>query len=261
MPKIIFFDIDNTLWDNHMQIPDSASRAIRELRASGHLPFICTGRARGNVRSEELLSLPFAGIVAACGNHIEYEGKLIYENLLPEDLLKESLEACIQYKLPLVIEGPVYHWIQDDQFQGDPYVAYMHQAMGNAAITFHGYEEGMRANKYSGEIMSGTDYEGLKKALNGKLSFIKHPGTIVEIVPIGTSKATGIQWICNYLNIPLEDTYAIGDSSNDLDMLRFVRHGIAMGNGTEEAKQAAEYVTDDIHKDGLYKAMKHYRLI
>ena len=81
------------------------------------------------------------------------------------------------------------------------------------------------------------------------------------MVPKGTSKATGIAWLCQYLGVPVADTYGVGDSVNDLDMLQFVGHGIAMGNGTDVAKKAAEYVTADIHEDGIYRAMQHYGLI
>jgi len=44
-------------------------------------------------------------------------------------------------------------------------------------------------------------------------------------------------------------------------MLQSVAHGIAMGNGLPETKQAAEYVTDDIDHDGIEKAMKHFGII
>ena len=53
----------------------------------------------------------------------------------------------------------------------------------------------------------------------------------------------------------------LGDSVNDLDMLSFVGHGIAMGNGTPLAKEAAEFVTTDIYDDGIKHAMEHYGLI
>ena len=67
--------------------------------------------------------------------------------------------------------------------------------------------------------------------------------------------------VCEKLEIAHEDTYAFGDSVNDLEMLTYVGHGIAMGNGTPKAKQAADYVTDAIHKDGIYNACKYFGLI
>ena len=83
----------------------------------------------------------------------------------------------------------------------------------------------------------------------------------VEFVPKGTSKATGIEWLCNHLDIPLDETYAIGDSVNDLEMLESVGHGIAMGNSMPPVKEIAEYVTSDISDDGVKNALKHYGLI
>ena len=51
------------------------------------------------------------------------------------------------------------------------------------------------------------------------------------------------------------------DSINDLDMLGFVGHSIAMGNASAAAKEKAEYVTTHIHEDGIWNALKYYKLI
>ena len=261
MAKIIFFDIDNTLWDEQMQIPASTVEAVRKLKANGHLCFICTGRARGNLVSKELMSLPFDGIVAACGNHIEYAGKLIYQNLLPQNVLKHAIEVMKKYQMPMVVEGPVDHWIDEKGFEEDGYVDYLHEVLGEHALPLYGYEPGMLVSKISTLILPQTNVEAIRRELAGELDILEHPGKVWELIPPGTSKAWGIDYLCRYLEIANEDTYAIGDSANDLEMLEFVKHGICMGNGTEAAKQAAEYVTADIHEDGLYKAMEHYGLI
>ena len=69
--KIVFFDIDNTLWDYSLAIPESTRRAISELRRNGHLAFINSGRSRGYIRDENLFSLGFDGVVSSCGEMIE----------------------------------------------------------------------------------------------------------------------------------------------------------------------------------------------
>ena len=53
----------------------------------------------------------------------------------------------------------------------------------------------------------------------------------------------------------------LGDSENDLSMLRFAGAGVAMGNAKEEVKQAADYVTASIDDDGIAKALKHFGII
>ena len=65
----------------------------------------------------------------------------------------------------------------------------------------------------------------------------------------------------NYYGRDIEDTVAFGDGANDYEMLAAANIGVAMGNGTPEAKAAADYVTADCDEDGLQKALEHFGLI
>ena len=47
---------------------------------------------------------------------------------------------------------------------------------------------------------------------------------------------------------------------NDYDMIHYVQHGIVMGNGLDEVKAVADYVTSDLHKDGIYNGLHHFGL-
>ena len=82
--KAVFFDIDGTIWDAHMWIPESTKRAIRALRENGHLTFICSGRTRAFIQAEELLDLGFDGIIAGCGTYIEEHGKELFYKKIEE---------------------------------------------------------------------------------------------------------------------------------------------------------------------------------
>jgi hypothetical protein len=261
MSKLIFFDIDGTLWDEKMQIPESTKRTIAELKKNGHKTFLCSGRARGNIRSRELFDLGFDGVLAACGNHIEMDGKILYEKLLDGPLVERVIRVLEECHMPVVLEGPTHHWISETGFENDPFVLYIFREMGESAIPLKGYNEEIRINKFSADILPDSDYARVKREIGDKLDFLEHEGDVVEFIPKGTSKATGIAWLCDYLHVDRADTYAVGDSVNDLDMLRFVGHGIAMGNATAPTKEAAEYVTSDIHDDGIYRAMQHYGLV
>lgn len=261
MQKLIFFDIDGTLWDEAMEIPRSTVDALHALQARGHKIFICSGRAKSNITSEQLLGIGFDGIVASCGNHIEMSGVRLYENILTPALTEKIVRVLSECRMPAVLEGPDYHWIDEFGFEDDPFVAYLFEDMGENAVPLRGYTEDIRINKFSADVLPDTDYETVKRELGTFFDFLEHGGNVIEAVPKGSSKATGIAWLCSYLGVRREDTYAVGDSVNDLDMLGFVGHGIAMGNGTEAAKAAAEYVTSDIHEDGILRAMQHYGLI
>lgn len=265
MSKIVFFDIDGTICDDTMEIPESTITAIRTLRENGHLAFLCSGRARGNIRSKKLEAIGFDGVIAACGNHVELNGEVIYERILETDIVKKIIRLCREHRMPIVLEGPVKHWLDANGFESDPYVDYLLADLGDAAIMLaegpDAYTDDIYINKFSADIMEYTDFDAIRSELEDVFDFLLHEGNVLECVPKGTSKATGIQWLCNHLDISQEDTYAIGDSVNDLDMLGYVGHGIAMGNASQVAKDAAEYITTDIHDDGIYNALKHYGLI
>ena len=55
--KIVFFDIDGTVWDWEGKIPQSAKDAVKKLVENGHIPIICSGRAKGHIRDKDLLKI------------------------------------------------------------------------------------------------------------------------------------------------------------------------------------------------------------
>lgn len=275
--KIVFFDIDGTIWDWNGVIPQSAITAIKKLKENGHIPVICSGRAKGHIRDERLLSIGFNGIIAACGDHVEYEGKMIFERFLSMDLVKKVIEFSIESQVPIVLEGPVKHWISPTGFEKDEFVTRMYKVMGDDAITLSGFSSDMRVNKFSGDVVTQSDYSYFKSILEKDVCFIEHGLTpdvnqrpdkdlseiqaVFEAVIPGTSKAEGIKKLCDYLGIGLEDTFAIGDSANDIEMIQCVNTGICMGDGSRSLKEVADYVTTNIRDDGIRKALEHFELI
>ena len=67
--------------------------------------------------------------------------------------------------------------------------------------------------------------------------------------------------LLSHLGIAREDTIAFGDAKVDIPMLSYCHIGVAMGNGGEEIRAMADFVTDDVEKDGLYKAFQKLRLL
>ncbi|MBR5357254.1 MAG: Cof-type HAD-IIB family hydrolase [Lachnospiraceae bacterium] len=275
--KLVFFDIDGTVWDWQGVIPDSAKRAIKKLKENGHIPVICSGRARGNILREDLFDMGFEGVVAACGEYVEYNGKVICQEFIKTDVLKKVVELSNECKVPIVLEGPEKHWISKYGFEKDDFVTRMYNEMKDRAVTMGGFTDDMKANKFSGDVITGSDYDRFKEELIKHFTFIEHGITpdidlrpdkdlnvikaVFECVIPGTSKAKGMKALCEYLGVDMEDTFAFGDSNNDLEMIEAAKVGIAMGNGTKEIKEKADYITDDIWEDGIEKALKHFELI
>lgn len=262
MSKYVFFDIDGTLWDENMVVPESTKLAIKKLQENGHKAFVCTGRAMGNVNDPQFDEIGFDGFVAACGNHVEMDGKILYERNMSYEDVKAIYDVSRQYHLPIIYEGTKYQWMDREGFEGDSYIAYIVENLQDAAKFLDECElEEIEANKFSALANANTNYPAVEEALADRFDFMDHGDGIIEAVPKGTSKATGITWLCEHLNVPIEDTYALGDSINDLEMLALVGHSIAMGNASQAAKDVAEYVTTHIHEDGVLHALQHYGLI
>ena len=262
MSKYVFFDIDGTLWDDKMIVPESTKEAIKKLQANGHKAFVCTGRAMGNVNDPQFENIGFDGFIAACGNHVEMDGKVLYERNMTYEDVKAIYEISRECNLPIIYEGSKYQWMDREGFEGDSYIAYIVENLKDAAKFLDACDmKEIEANKFSALANAKTNYPAVEAALSDRFDFMDHGDGIIEAVPKGTSKATGIAWLCEHLNIAIEDTYALGDSINDLEMLGFVGHSIAMGNASQVAKDAAEYVTSHIHEDGVFHALQHYGLI
>lgn len=86
-------------------------------------------------------------------------------------------------------------------------------------------------------------------------------GSSGEITKSAFTKGSAVRYLSEYLGIPIEDTIAVGDSENDLAMLRAAGIGIAMGNASDYVKEAADDVTSSVEEDGVYHAFRKYRLI
>ncbi len=83
----------------------------------------------------------------------------------------------------------------------------------------------------------------------------------IDIISKIGGKVSGIQKMLELYGISREETIAFGDGENDIEMLEFAGIGVAMGNAEPEVKEAADYITTDIDKDGILNACKHFGLI
>ena len=87
-----------------------------------------------------------------------------------------------------------------------------------------------------------------------------HP-LAIDLLHADGSKARGIRAVCQKLGIDLADTMAFGDELNDLEMFKTVGFGVAMGDGREELKALAKYITAPLEQHGIYNALVHLGII
>lgn len=260
MSKAVFFDIDGTLWDIDNTIPQSTVTAIRRLRENGYYAFICSGRARAYITNPDLFAVGFDGVVAGCGTHVELDGNVVYEKLIGRELAVHTVETVRSYGFRPILEGPEYLYMDRSEFSHEPYGQKLMRELDKRLAGISDHYGSWVINKLSCAT-DHADREGCFAALAEHYNYLVHNSAVAEFVPKGHSKATGMQKVCEALGITRADTFAVGDSVNDLEMLEYAGVGIAMGSGSKEAKEAADYVTLGLHEDGIYHALLHFGLI
>ena len=83
----------------------------------------------------------------------------------------------------------------------------------------------------------------------------------IDINEKGGMKEIGIKILQKKFNYNIEDVIAVGDGDNDISMIEHAHLGVAMGNGAESLKKAADLVTDSVNNDGIYKLFKRLNMI
>lgn len=119
----------------------------------------------------------------------------------------------------------------------------------------------------SNKLLSRGEHEDLltrkpilEEAMPGKFTIVFSGPTFMEIMPKGVDKGVGIRRLGELYQIPVEQIMSLGDSQNDLAMLKAAGFSVAMGNASEEIKQAAHAVTASNDEDGVAKAVERYVL-
>ena len=82
----------------------------------------------------------------------------------------------------------------------------------------------------------------------------------MEITHPDATKGQTLKILCDLLQIPMEAVMALGDSGNDITMLRQAGLGVAMGNAPDFVKRAAGVCTDSNEADGAAKAIEQYAI-
>lgn len=254
--KIIFFDIDGTLISGGSSLmSESTKEAIRVARANGHICMINTGRTKRLVGEDITGQVEFDGLLLGCGTEIEYRGKRLMHKTFTLEESQAILDAMKKYHVDAILEGSR----EDYAPRGEEVFTQAFRDMA-AEIEERKYDRYAKAlgnfDKLYAYAETPQGMEGMKRELAGILDFIDREHGYHELVPAGYSKATAIRYITDYLKIPMENTVAIGDSNNDLPMLKHAHTSIAMGNSSEEVLETADHITTDVDKDGIWNALK-----
>ncbi len=273
--KYLFLDIDGTLYSSEIgKAPDSAVEAIALARKNGHKVFLCTGRALAECKP--YLGYDVDGFVFASGSMIYVDGKRIYDHPYPKEDVVTLQNAVKKYDIGCTYEGACGAYCNEKGYEfallyytgedTDPEVIEQ-RARDNAFFEEeHWHKEDEKIYKACMYTPTGMELAGLKSDLpHGYVMTCTAKDfegySIFELTNQNITKATGIEKVLNHYGASVSDAVGIGDSMNDVPMLRYCGTAIAMGNAFDELKKEADFVTTHILDDGIMNAFKHLKVI
>ena len=259
---VVFFDIDGTIVDNETQIiPESTVEAIRLLREKGHLSVVNTGRPLGQV-DPRIRAIKFDGWVCACGMEVILNGRFIHKDYPTPELCRFIIDACRRNRMLIQAESET-ELFYDGDLVYTPAPLREAARLGKKGIKVIPYQqvEECRFIKFVTHETQESNRAGFLAEMEPYYDPVFHRGTMIEYMKKGNTKADGMKKILEALKVPREQTFAIGDSENDLPMFAMAGTTICMGDGMESLKARADYITDAVLDDGVYNALKHFGLI
>ena len=249
----IFFDIDGTLvsFKTHT-IPESTLAAIRRARKKGIRIFIATGRPQYFINN--LDGLEYDGIVMVNGAVCkDSKGNVLYSDYVSQS----DLQSLVEYHKsnPFPITFATSEGLFATAFSKETDEVFSLLNVGVKEVRPIEYVLGKNVEQIIAFFPEERQEEVMTNALPGCDTMRWHP-FFTDIIARNNSKSHGIQMMLDHYGLPLEGTVAFGDGGNDINMLRYVPMGVAMGNATDEVKAAANYVTDTVDNDGVEKAFR-----
>ncbi|CAN0907279.1 Endoribonuclease YBEY, chloroplastic [Linum grandiflorum] len=270
--KYIFCDMDGTLLNSQSQVSTTNASALKEAISRGVKVVIATGKARPAVISI-LRTVGLAGrdgIISESSPGVFLQGSLVYgrqgreilrRNLDPS-VCKEVCMYSLEHKIPLIsfsndrcltlfnhpLVDTLHTVYQTPQAEVMPSVKHLVDAADIQKLLFID-----DADRIAGEL---RPY--LSKAIGGRGNVVQAVPHMLEIVPVGTSKGSGVEILLDHLGAKPEEIMAIGDGENDIEMLGMAGLGIALSNGAQKTKAMADIIGTSNDEDGVADAIYRY---
>ena len=163
----------------------------------------------------------------------------------------EALDRC---GIDALLEGSEENYSKNlSEFRTD---AFRHHMGVRYRRKYGAWEEACgRFDKLFMYVDEDSRLDRFRQEFAEELDFIDRDRGFWEVIPTGCSKGLAMEELAEALGIPMADTVAVGDSSNDLEMLQRAGTAIAMGNATQGIMDLADYVTTDVMEDGIWNAL------
>ncbi|KAI3422780.1 uncharacterized protein J3R85_011673 [Psidium guajava] len=268
----IFCDMDGTLLNSESRISLTNAKALKEALSRGVKVVIATGKARPAVINilqtvdlagkDGVLSQFTPGVFVQGLLVYGRQGQEIYRRNLEPDVCREAFIYSREHGIPLIafcedrcltlFEHPLVNSLhtiyKEPKAEIMPSIEDLLAAADIQKMIFLDTAEGVATNlrPYWSE------------ATGARANVVQAVPDMLEIVPPGTSKGSGVKMLLDHLGVAPKEVMAIGDGENDTEMLELASLGIALSNGSEKTKAVANIIGVSNDEDGVADAIYRY---
>ncbi len=265
--NILFTDMDGTLLLKDSTISETMKKAIDSMVSRGHKIILTSGRPLPSILERIVkLGLNFPDTYA-----IAFNGGLIYDVEAKKELRSVKLPQNIVRKVISIADsfGVHAHCYTNTSIVGtsvDEELKFYRSRIDMPFIEVKDIADYLTDGSFKVQLIDLKDKnklislrEAILRELHDVVDTCFSNDYYLEILPKGISKGDAVSFLASYLPLPISHTFAAGDEDNDISMIKAAGHGIAMINGTEETKAAADIITKlDNNHDGLIEIIEKY---
>ncbi|KAK1408147.1 hypothetical protein QVD17_39781 [Tagetes erecta] len=251
--------MDGTLLNSKSQISETNAKALKEASSRGVKVVIATGKARpaalAILKTVDLAGKDGIASEYSPGVFIQcFEGLLVYgtqgreihRRNLDRDICREAFHYSLEHNVPLVafsenrcltlFNHPLVDSLHTIYYEPKAEVmASVDQLLSTGDVQKLLFRDTV-------EMVAGTLRPYWSEATAGRASIVQALPDMLEIMPLGSSKGSGIRILLDHFGATADEVMAIGDGENDIEMLELASLGIALSNGSEKTKAVANII-------------------
>ena len=260
--KLIALDIDHTLINSAEQLTSETQKTLITAKNRRIKVVLCSGRpARGVKKLLQELDLNGQDdqyLICLGGSFIQTtNGESLYFKKISAKQIFKLYYLSHLYGLKIQFEGSDSNMYTPERNVSPVTVHFCDR--GSLPLCYRTIDEIMALSIAKAVVVGDEDQiTSFKKVINTELKFqlndmevIASEVNAIEFNAKNVSKGNALDFLGKELDITKDEMMAVGDQSNDLSMLNYVKYSVAMGNAIPEVKQAAHYLTDDNDHDGV----------
>lgn len=262
MIKLVVSDLDNTLLDKNNKINDQTLILLKECLSKGIFIVLGTGRLYQSAKIYKDMIGEDTYIICYNGSLIvDNKDKIVFSKNLDVGLMKKIVDFCKLKNLycQFYEDGKILVEQVTDETRIDPDLKNVN-AIEAIDFDLYDFKPSPKAMIVVDPNLLGVYQEELRDFLDDEVYIAQSQNYLIEIMPKDVDKGKSLEYLCDKLNIKPSEVMAIGDNTNDREMLNFSSYSIAVANAVDDLKDTAFYVCENERSLGVAEALNKFVL-